>query len=331
METYKSFDLDLSSVNERNFGDIALQLFHFQAQNNPVYKEYLQCLRLRPQLVKDVPDIPFLPISFFKNHIVKTGAWVPQLHFASSGTTGQKTTVYPLRSLEFYQAHAVRCFEFFFSKIQNYHFLALLPSYLERQDSSLVAMMDFFIKKSGSPHSGFYLHNTSQLLADLENLRNSGKKTILWGVTFALLDLAERYHPDLRHCMIFETGGMKGRRQEITRPELHRILSEAFQVTEIYSEYGMTELLSQAYSRGKNAFFCPPWMKILARDITDPFEKGLLNESGGINVIDFANLDTIAFIETEDLGKVYGDGSFEVLGRLDNSDMRGCNLMVEQT
>jgi len=329
LETYKSFGLDLPSVNEHNFADIALQLFHFQAENNPVYKQYLHFLRFAPQRVKSVTEIPFLPISFFKNHMVKTGAWEPELYFASSGTTGERTSTHPVRSLRFYLEHTVRCFESFFGKIQNYHFLALLPSYLERTDSSLVAMIDFFIKKSDSPHSGFYLHNTSQLLEDLEKLRNAEKKTVLWGVTFALLDLAERYHPDLRHCMVFETGGMKGRRQEITRPELHAALKEGFRVKEIFSEYGMTELFSQAYSKGENAFFCPPWMKILARDITDPMRKGLLNETGGINVVDFANVDSIAFIETEDLGKVYPDGSFEVLGRLDNSDMRGCNLMVQ--
>ncbi|MEO5603590.1 MAG: hypothetical protein ABIR06_21900 [Cyclobacteriaceae bacterium] len=224
----------------------------------------------------------------------------------------------------------MRCFEQAFGNIADFQFLALLPSYLERHDSSLVVMMDYFIKRSQSPFSGFYLHDTAKLLLDLEKSKSSGlKKTILWGVTFALLDIAERYQPDLGHCLVFETGGMKGRRQEITRNELHTILGQAFQVEGIYSEYGMTELLSQAYSRGKNAFFCPPWMKIVVRDVTDPMLKGLLNETGGINVIDFANLDSIAFIETDDLGKVYADGSFEIMGRLDNSDVRGCNLLVE--
>ncbi|MEX2231012.1 MAG: acyl transferase, partial [Cyclobacteriaceae bacterium] len=204
--------------------------------------------------------------------------------------------------------------------MEDFHFLALLPSYLERRDSSLVAMLDYFVKKSRSTHSGFYLHNTEKLLDDLEKLKEDGKKTVLWGVSFALLDFAERYNPDLSHCLVFETGGMKGRRQEITRSELHAALAAGFRVEKIFSEYGMTELFSQAYTRGKNAFFTPPWMKILGRDITDPFHKGLLNETGGINVIDFANLNSIAFVETEDIGKVFGDGSFEVLGRLDNSD-----------
>lgn len=336
MDTSKSFDLDLYSVNEDNFEDIALQLFHFQAENNSVYAKYIHHLRLDIRSVLTVTDIPFLPITFFRDHVVKTGAWVPEVSFTTSGTSvlqkgspARKTGNHPVKSLNFYLTHAVHCFEYFFGNIQQYHFLALLPSYLERRGSSLVAMMDHFIKKSHSRFSGFYLHNVPQLVEDLEKLRGDEKKPVLWGVTFALLDLAERYHPDLSHCMIFETGGMKGRRAEITRPELHSILRHDFQVPEIFSEYGMTELFSQAYTRGKNAFFCPPWMKIVARDMTDPMEKGLLNETGGINVIDFANLDSVAFIETEDIGKVYRDGSFEVLGRLDNSDVRGCNLMVE--
>jgi hypothetical protein len=223
----------------------------------------------------------------------------------------------------------VRCFEYFIGYLEKYYFFALLPSYVERGNSSLVFMVDNFIKKSRSPQQGFYLHNVDELLRDINKARGNGKKTVLWGVTFALLDLAERYHPDLSHCLIFETGGMKGRRPEITRQELHAILKEGFGVKSVYSEYGMTELFSQAYSKGGNAFFCPPWMKIVARDITDPLDKGLLNQTGGINVVDLANADTVAFLETEDIGKVYSEGSFEVLGRLDNTDVRGCNLMVE--
>ncbi len=329
MHTFKSFDPDLYAVNEHNFDDIALQLFQFQAENNTIYKNYITHLGINPLSVLTVSDIPFLPISFFKNHNLKTGAWTTEVDFISSGTMGQSTSKHPVRNLAFYRDHAVRCFEHFFGNIHNHHFLALLPSYLERSDSSLVAMMNCFIEKSESTFSGFYLHNTAGLLQDLENLRGNSKKTILWGVTFALLDLAERYHPDLSHCLIFETGGMKGRREEITRYQLHSKLAEGFNVENIYSEYGMTELLSQAYSTGKNAFYCPPTMKILAREITDPFQKGLLNETGGINVIDLANLNTIAFIETEDIGKVHPNGSFEVMGRLDNSDIRGCNLIVE--
>ena len=309
--------------------DIALQVFHFQAENNSVYREYINHLHVDTSAVRGMADIPFLPIEFFKEQLVKTGAWQAEARFITSGTTGQKSGIHPVKRLTFYLHHTQRCFEHFFGNLDHYHFLALLPSYLERSNSSLVAMIDHFIKKSGSPFSGFYLHNVPQLLDDLAKLRGDGKKTILWGVTFALLDLAERYYPDLSHCLVFETGGMKGRRAEITRPELHSLLTSAFRLDRIYSEYGMTELFSQAYSRGGNAFFCPPWMKVLARDMTDPFEKGLLNETGGINVVDLANLDSVSFIETEDIGKVYRDGSFEILGRLDNSDVRGCNLMVE--
>ncbi len=329
MDSSKSFNCDLYSVNDRNFADIALQLFHFQAENNPIYGKYVTHLGVNPRSVSRVADIPFLPISFFKNHLLKSGAWVPQQLFTSSGTSTEQTSSHAVRDVKSYQAHTVKGFEFFFGNITDYHFLALLPSYLERKYSSLVSMMDFFIKTSESPFSGFYLHDTDRLLKDLAMLRSDRKKTVLWGVTFALLDLAERYYPDLRHSLVFETGGMKGRRPEMTRYELHTRLRDAFKVDAIYSEYGMTELFSQAYSRGKNAFFCPPWMKICIRDISDPLQKGLLNESGGINVIDLANADTVAFIETEDLGKAYQDGSFEVLGRLDNSDVRGCNLLVE--
>jgi len=206
----------------------------------------------------------------------------------------------------------------------------LLPSYLERQGSSLIAMMDHFIRQSGSTYSSYYLYQVDKLLQDIEALRSKdSRKIILWGVSFALLDLAEQHAGiDLSHCLVFETGGMKGRRKEITRAELHTILREKLNVTGIFSEYGMTELLSQAYTRGQFLFTCPPWIKIIGRDITDPLSKGLLRETAGINVIDLANYQTISFIETEDLGKVYEDGTFEVLGRMDNSDVRGCNLMI---
>jgi len=329
LNTFESFARDLYSVNEATFADIALQLFQFQAENNPVYREYLSRLSVDPAAVTTVEAIPFLPISFFKSHRIKTGIWEAETIFTSSGTTGSRTSVHEIQNLNFYLTHARRCFEYFFGDLTDYQFFALLPSYLERQNSSLVAMMEYFIKKSRSRHSAFYLHDFDKLLRDIGKAKSEQKKTVLWGVTFALMDLAERYNPDLSHCLIFETGGMKGRRREIIRPELHAQLTAAFGVDRIFSEYGMTELLSQAYTRGKEAFSCPPWMKIMARDITDPLEKGLLNTTGGINVIDLANLHSVAFIETEDIGKVYEDGSFTILGRLDNSDVRGCNLMVE--
>jgi hypothetical protein len=328
LETFKSFESKLYGINDGSFEDIALEVFHYQAVNNPVYASYIRNLRLEVSAVESIQAIPFLPISFFKTHAVKTGDWVAQLTFSSSGTTGQATSSHPVRSLEFYQRHARRNFEYFFGSSHEYHFCALLPSYLERKGSSLIAMMDHLLQSSDSPFSTYYLGDTEALLATVARLKDDSRKVILWGVTFALLDLSERGQYDLSHCMIFETGGMKGRRKEITRSELHEILKKQLNVNRIYSEYGMTELFSQAYTVGELRFKSPPWLKILGRDLTDPFTTGLLDETAGINVIDLANWDSISFIETEDLGKVYADGSFEVLGRIDNSDIRGCSLMV---
>lgn len=329
MNTFKSFETQLYTVNDNSFENIALQLFRFQAEHNPVYRSFIKNLRVQTDKIHTTADIPFLPISFFKHHLLKTGNWEPETTFRSSGTTGIATSSHQIENLQFYLHHAARCFEFFFGPLTGYNFLALLPSYLERSDSSLVAMIDFFIKKSASPHSGFYLNNTDQLLNDLARLRKDSRKTILWGVSFALLDLAQTSKPDLSHCMVFETGGMKGRRREITRHELHETLCQGFYIEKVYSEYGMTELLSQSYTRGRERFYCPPWKKIIGRDVSDPLLKGLQNETAGINVIDLANRHSIAFIETEDIGKCFPDGSFEVLGRFDNSDIRGCNLLVE--
>jgi len=328
LNTFESLEAQLYSVNARTFDDIALKVFHFQALNNPVYRHFIEGLGINPEKIHTAADIPYLPISFFKNKEVKTGDWQPEDIFASSGTTASRTSKHFIKDLSFYHQNAQRCFEHFFDPVTDFNFLALLPSYLERKDSSLVSMIDHFIRKSGSTESGFYLHDECRLLHDLAKLKTSKKKTILWGVSFALLELAEKFQPDLSHCTVFETGGMKGRRRELTRNELHETLSRGLNVSRIFSEYGMTELLSQAYSTGTGLFLCPPWMKIVGRDPTDPFEKGLQNETCGINVIDLANLHSIAFIETEDVGKVYADGTFEVIGRLDNSDVRGCNLMV---
>lgn len=316
-------------VNDQNFNEQALSLFHYQAQHNPVYATFLKGLGVRPDSINDLYDIPFMPIAFFKNHKIKTGEWQTETIFTSSGTTGITTSTHEVADLNFYLAHAERTFEFFFGKITDYHFLALLPSYLERKNSSLVAMIDHFIKRSQSPVSGFYLNDTDKLISDLNTLRSDSRKTILWGVTFALLDLAERNNLDLSHCLVFETGGMKGRRKEIIRGELHAILRKEFNIPTVYSEYGMTELLSQAYTHGSDSFTCPPWLKILGREVTDPMHKGLFGEVSGVNVVDLANWHSIAFIETEDLGKVHENGSFEILGRFDNSDLRGCNLLGE--
>jgi hypothetical protein len=329
LEPFKSFEKKIYSVNESSFEDIALELFHFQAVQNPVYRDFLKNLTVDVKSVKRLTHIPFLPIRFFKSHDIKTGGWIPEITFTSSGTSSSTTSRHSLPDVSFYLRHSQRCFEFFFGSIAHYHLLALLPSYLERQGSSLVFMIDHFIKEGGSPYSAFYLHDVDRLVDQLETLRNDQRKTLLWGVTFALLDLASDHTIDLSHCTVMETGGMKGRRKEIIRNELHNTLTKAFNLKTVFSEYGMTELLSQAYSKGGTRFFCPPWMKVQARDLTDPFQTGLLSETGGINVIDLANWHSVAFIETEDLGQVYEDGSFEVLGRADNSDVRGCSLLVE--
>jgi hypothetical protein len=329
LETFESFRSQLYSVNEHTFQDIALQLFRYQASTNPVYNAFVNHLGIKPEQVTSLEKVPFMPISFFKNHVIKSGAWVSEAEFLTSGTTNQRPGQHHIASLNFYLHHAEKCFARVFGELSDFHFFALLPSYLERQGSSLVAMLDHFIKKSNSEYSGFYLHNVSQLMHDVERAKNDDRKIIVWGVSFALLDLAETIKPDLSGCLIFETGGMKGRRKEITRAELHESLCKGLNVEKIYSEYGMTELLSQAYSTGSSLFFAPPWMRIIGRDITDPLQKGLLGETSGINVVDLANWHSMAFIETEDLGKVYADKSFEVLGRLDNAEVRGCNLMVE--
>ena len=328
VNTFESFRSQLYNVNADTFGNIALELFRFQATENPLYRDYVHHLGVSIENVNTLLEIPFLPISFFKHHTIKTGAWPTQTIFSSSGTTGQVTSKHHLADLSFYLEHSRRCFTHFFGPVTDYDFFALLPSYLERQGSSLVAMIDHLMQESHSPLSGFYLHDYDKLLRDLNSDRSEGRKTMLWGVTFALLQLAE-LRPDLRDVIIIETGGMKGKGKELVRRELHQVLKEGLNMKAIYSEYGMTELLSQAYSLGEDRFFCPPWMKIISRDITDPLHKGLLRETSGINVIDLANFHSISFIETEDLGKVYEDGSFEVLGRMDNSDMRGCNLMVQ--
>lgn len=330
MEITKSFASDLYTLNETGFDDIALAIFRFQAENNAVYASWISSLGIDWRKVKAVEEIPFLPVAFFKSQVIKSGDWPHKTVFRSSTTTGAMPSVHYVNDLPFYLQHARRCFEYFFGSVTDFHFFALLPSYLERGDSSLVAMIDFFIRESGSAYSNFYKDNLEKLLEDIDQARRDGKrKIILWGVTYALLDLVEKHGPDLSDCLIFETGGMKGRRRELTRSELHEVLKKGLRVDKIYSEYGMTELFSQAYTKGQSAFFCPPWMRVFIREVGDPFGRLGSNKTGGINVIDLANFSTISFIETEDAGRVLGEGGFEVLGRLDNTDIRGCNLMVE--
>lgn len=330
MNNFNSFQRKLYEVNEGSFADIALELFQYQAQNNAVYSDFLNHLGIRRGAVASLEQIPFLPVSLFKRHAIQTESWNPEIVFTSSGTTGMTPSRHLVRDVQFYHQHAVRCFQGYFGPLTDYHILALLPSYLEREGSSLISMMQHFIQVTASPDSGFYLHDPDRLLAAVERLRSdpSKRKILIWGVTFALLDLAENFAVDLSDCMIMETGGMKGRRKEITRQEFYQVLRDRMKVRQIYSEYGMTELMSQAYTAGGTGFNTNAFMKVLGRDLSDPMQKGVIGENAGINIIDLANFHSIAFLETEDLGKIMGNGTFEILGRIDNADIRGCNLLV---
>ncbi len=318
----------VSRVTPASFEALALDVFQYQAHHNPVYRQYLQLLGVEAASVKAVAQIPHLPISLFKTHALQSGTWQPAQVFSSSGTTGQQVSRHLLRDPQFYRENARRGFEQFYGSLSPFCILALLPSYLERQGSSLVFMVEDFMRQVNDPCSGFFLNNTDSLLKILQDQQKSQQPTLLIGVSFALLDLAEAAPTDLSNIIIMETGGMKGRRKELTRTELHRRLQEAFNVTAIHSEYGMTELLSQAYARQEGLFYPAPTMRVAARERTDPFQLQPPGRTGALNIIDLANVDTISFIATDDLGRVYEDHSFEVLGRLDASDVRGCNLMV---
>ncbi|PKA82659.1 acyl-protein synthetase LuxE [Ulvibacter sp. MAR_2010_11] len=309
------------------FETTALEVFRFQYRNVPVYREFCDYLSVSEASVQQVSEIPFLPIQFFKSHTVLAENTSVAKKFTSSGTTGSIPSTHHVANLNLYEKSFTEAFTQAYGKPSEYTILALLPSYLERGGSSLVYMVDFLIKASGNSNSGFYLDNTSALIEKIRFLEASKQKTILIGVSYALLDLLERQKFQLQHTIIMETGGMKGKRKEMIKDELHSVLKEGFGVNEIHSEYGMTELLSQAYSKGNNIFTCPPWMKITTRDPEDALTQ-LIDKTGGINVIDLANLYSCAFIATQDLGKIYKDGSFEILGRFDTSDIRGCNLMV---
>lgn len=322
-------------VNDDSFETIALEVFNFQAENNPVYGDFVRALKIDPASVRSIVQIPFLPIRFFKSHEVKTGEFEPQSVFESSGTTGNINSRHLVKDLSLYEESFIKGFELFYGSIKEWCIIGLLPSYLERKNSSLVYMVDKLIQLSGHSQSGFCLNEHEKLFAILNELEKIKQKTLLIGVTFALLDFEEKYATALQYTIIMETGGMKGRREEMIRPEVHTILKNAFNLTAIHSEYGMTELLAQAYSKGNGIFNCPPWMKILLRDEEDPFvvlvpRFGTVAPiTGTINVIDLANIFSCSFIATDDVGKLYGDGSFKVLGRIDGSDLRGCGLMVE--
>lgn len=314
--------------NFEDFEAKALKIFRHQVQNCQVYRHFVQLLGIDAQSVENLRNIPFLPIEFFKSHkVISSENRVNQI-FKSSGTTGVLQSKHYVTDLDLYEKSFVKGFEHFYGEIENYTVLALLPGYLERKGSSLIYMIDYFIKKSSSAHSGFYLNNLEALSDALVALDSKGQKILLVGVTYALLDLIEKKRFKLKNTIIMETGGMKGKRKELVRQELHELLSKGFGVEQIHSEYGMTELLSQAYSLGKGIFETPPWMQIIIRDTEDPFSELETGKTGGINVIDLANINSCSFIATQDLGRKIGPDKFEILGRFDHSDIRGCNLMV---
>jgi len=319
------------SVNdEKEFEDLALEIFRYQAEYNQVYKQFINGLGVDPCSVKNITEVPFLPIEFFRNHTVITGSETPVSVFESSGTTGIKTSRHYITDTEIYEESFLKSFRIFYGDPGDFFIAALLPSYLERGNSSLVYMADRLINMSARNGSSFFLEDYDNLLMALENVKMRGGKAMLLGVSFALLDLAERYAPDLSGIIVAETGGMKGRRSEMTRSELHSVLKEKFNISNVHSEYGMTELLSQAWSNGEGIYYCPPWMRIILREINDPLavfdETGV---TGGINIIDLANINSCSFIASGDLGKLLPGKGFEVLGRFDNSDIRGCNLLVQ--
>lgn len=317
--------------NISEFDGLALEVFAFQYENNPVYRRFSELLGCRPTAVRSISQIPFLPISFFKTDRIQTTSFEPELVFESSGTTTTVNSRHYVKDAGLYTKSFLNGFARFYGNPEDWCFIGLLPSYLERRHSSLVVMVDELIKLSRHGKSGFYLYDFDRLADHLQQLEQQKQKTLLIGVTFALLDFAASYPMPLRHTVVMETGGMKGRKAEMTRQEVHTLLQSAFQVPEIHSEYGMTELLSQAYSGGGGLFRTPQWMKVLLRNEDDPLEilqPSAQGVSGVVNIIDLANLYSCSFIATDDAGRQYADGSFEILGRIDNSDIRGCSLMT---
>ena len=314
--------------NQKQFDKMALKVFRFQYENNLVYHEFCDFLKTNVQKVKTIQQILFLPIQFFKSHSVVSNSNLIQTTFTSSGTSGMVTSKHLVTDVSIYEESYRKGFSQFYGNIEDYTILALLPSYLEREGSSLIHMVDDLIQLSNQPESGFYLNNYDELIEKLIHLDQSGQNVILIGVTYALLDLIEKHTFQLENTIIMETGGMKGKRKEMIREELHHQLCNGFGVKSIHSEYGMTELLSQAYSLGEGIFECPSWMRVLVRDTEDALSYIREGKTGGISVIDLANINSCSFIATQDLGKIYSNSSFEVLGRFDHSDIRGCNLMV---
>ncbi|MES2455228.1 MAG: acyl transferase [Bacteroidota bacterium] len=310
------------------FEELALEVFRFQAERCLVYQKYIGFLGIRPEQVNQLDQIPYLPIEFFKSQEVVSDSRKPEIVFSSSGTTGMTQSRHLVTRLNVYEQSFKRAFEQFYGSPKDVCILALLPSYLERDGSSLIYMVDALMDESKNADSGYFLHDHEDLYLKLMKLQAVKQKTILIGVTYALLDFVEKYHIDFPELIVMETGGMKGKRKEMVRAELHEQLQKGFGITTIHSEYGMTELLSQGYSKGAGIFNCPPWMRISLRDTNDPLSSAGKGKTGGINVIDLANINSCSFLATQDLGRVFHDGSFEVLGRFDNADIRGCNLLV---
>ncbi len=317
------------SVSTSSFDKLALAIFKFQSQHCDIYKTYLSHLQINPAQIKTIQQIPFLPIEFFKTHRVLCKGKTVQKIFTSSGTTNQYTpSRHFVHDVAVYEQSFITSFRQLYGSPNDYAIIGLLPSYLEREGSSLIYMVNSLIKQSRQSDSGFYLYNHDELFQILCKRAENKQKTILFGVTFALLDFVEKYKLSYPELIIIETGGMKGKRKELVRNELHKQLMAAFGVSHIHSEYGMTELLSQAYSHGNGLFHTPSWMRILIRELNDPFSYLPYHSTGGINVIDFANIYSCSFIATQDLGKLYPNNTFEVLGRFDESELRGCNLLM---
>jgi len=329
MQNIAGFIQDLFDVDEQTFTSKTLAIFQYQAENNPVYRNFLHYLDKSVSSIKTIEEIPFLPISLFKQQQILNVGCKNDFYFESSGTGNMERSKHYVPDLALYEKSFLTAFSQFYGQVENVCIAALLPSYLERKNASLVYMCNALIKQSKHVDSGFFLHDLDQLKSLIIKNEAAEIKTLLIGVSFALLDLAEQFNFPLKHTIIMETGGMKGKREEITRAELHTILKQAFQIKSIHSEYGMTELLSQAYSKGDGIFKTPAWMKIFIRDTEDPLTLLPTGKTGCINVIDLANIYTCSFIATQDLGKIHQDGTFEVLGRFDNSDIRGCNLLVD--
>lgn len=327
---YQTLTTRIQALTTADFEATALAVFRYQYQNNALYQQFVDLLGISPNSVTQLNAIPFLPIQFFKQHSIKSEDWTPEQVFTSSGTSQQITSQHFVRDLLWYQQHSFEAFEAVYGSLKDYVVLALLPSYLERQGSSLVFMVEQFIQRSQQKESGFFLYNTQELLETLENCAAKGQKVLLLGVTYALLDLAEAHPKALQNAIVMETGGMKGRRAEQTKQAVHQQLQTAFELSEIHSEYGMTELLSQAYATEKGRFLPSRLMRVLIRETTDPLSYVPDGRTGGLNIIDLANVATCSFIATDDLGRRQADGSFEILGRFDASDLRGCNLLVAE-